>query len=406
MTNIQISLPRLHPAQQQILREARKFNVVCCGVRFGKSKLGIRIGADLLLKGYPVAWFSPTYKMMEEVWTEFKSRLMPIVTEKDEQQHRLVLATKGVMDFWSLDSADTPRGRKYKAALIDEASIVPKLKYAWENVILARLTDYGGDAWFFSTPKGMGYFYELYNMGANNADWASWRFPTSANPYIPKTSIETARKTMSDMAYRQEYLAEFIADGSYFTNVSACATIDAPDTPAAHDGHTIYMGVDWGISNDFTVATLLCPQCNRVVDWFSTTGGTFMQQRARVTEYAKRWSVVGILPERNSIGYPNIEILFDDGLPIMNGSDNRLGFYTTALNKAGLIERLKLALEKDGLLVPSEYAMELNAFEITARDGSPPKFSAPDGQHDDRVISLALSVQAALSASGYGLGVL
>jgi hypothetical protein len=60
-----------HPAQEQIVREARRFNVLACGRRFGKTTLGLDVlitepgGA---LDGQPVAWFAPNSKLFNEVW--------------------------------------------------------------------------------------------------------------------------------------------------------------------------------------------------------------------------------------------------------------------------------------------------------------------------------------------------
>jgi hypothetical protein len=100
--------------------------------------MGIRLLGDTALAGYPVAWFSPTYKMLAEVWDEIKFRLMPAKSDISEQEHRLALVTGGVIDCWSLEAPDAVRGRKYKRAIVDEAAIVPKLRYAWENVIRTR----------------------------------------------------------------------------------------------------------------------------------------------------------------------------------------------------------------------------------------------------------------------------
>ena len=52
--------------------------------------------------------------------------------------------------------------------------------------------------------------------------------------------------------------------------------------------------------------------------------------------------------------------------------------------------RLALALEKKELQLPVEYADEMRAFEVTVM-ATNPKFGAPSGQHDDRVISAALA---------------
>jgi hypothetical protein len=74
----------------------------------------------------------------------------------------------------------------------------------------------------------------------------AWSLPSSVNPFLPPSEIEEARKSLPEMTFRQEYLAEFIsADGAVFRNVDAVLT--APESvPADHKGHFLVAGVDWG----------------------------------------------------------------------------------------------------------------------------------------------------------------
>jgi hypothetical protein len=53
MPTIQLELPRPHPAQARIIREARRYNVVCCGRRRGKTTLGMDRVIRLALDGRP-----------------------------------------------------------------------------------------------------------------------------------------------------------------------------------------------------------------------------------------------------------------------------------------------------------------------------------------------------------------
>src|SRR5215831_1515718 len=111
----------LHEGQQLIVRQARRFNVIACGRRFGKTLLGIDRAIETALQGYPVAWFSPTYKMLSDAWRELKNLAAPLQHKINEPQHRLELPSTpdsgwgevGLIDGWSLDSPDTARGRKY-----------------------------------------------------------------------------------------------------------------------------------------------------------------------------------------------------------------------------------------------------------------------------------------------------
>lgn len=91
-TAVNIALPRPHAAQYRVLAGVRRFSVVCCGRRWGKTTLGIdRIVGPATLERGPVGWFSPTYKMLSDTWREVRRTLIPVTERKDETEHRLEL---------------------------------------------------------------------------------------------------------------------------------------------------------------------------------------------------------------------------------------------------------------------------------------------------------------------------
>jgi hypothetical protein len=395
-----VELPELHPNQARVKAEAARFNVVDCGRRFGKTVLAQDLLADTVLEGKPAAYFAPTYKMLTDVWRTTCNTLRPIATRVAASEHRIDIITGGSLDMWSLDSPDAPRGRMYQRVVIDEAAIVPGLENAWQAAIRPTLADMEGDAWFFSTPKGRNYFYRLWRRGGNESGWRSWQFPTHANPSIKRSEIEAMRAELPERTYQQEVEAAFLEDaGGVFHNVRACATLTAPDDPAAHKGHAIVIGCDWAKSQDFTVLTALCRECARVVDWdrFNQIDYTF--QRARLAGMVARWPESQVLPERNSIGEPNIEMLRAENMPVMRGPDSKPGFMTLPTTKPMLVESLVLAIERGELRIPTDYADELESYEIEVGDSGRPRYGSPEGQHDDRVISLALAWYAASRVS-------
>jgi phage terminase large subunit-like protein len=112
------------------------------------------------------------------------------------------------------DRPDTLRGVSLTYAVLDEvADIKPE---AWEQVIRASLSDKKGRALFIGTPKGRNWFYDTFKLGENETDpdWKSWHFTTQDNPLIDPTEIESAKKTLSTFAFKQEYMASFSNAGS------------------------------------------------------------------------------------------------------------------------------------------------------------------------------------------------
>lgn len=210
---IQLRLNSLHSNQQKALNEAKRFNTLKAGRRFGKTTFAEELllcpddPTNGALNGFPVAYFAPTYKMLMEVWRSLIDILYEITESKNEQEKRIEIYGGGVIDFWSLEDPNSIRGRKYKRVVLDEVEVARLLKEAWENVIRPTLTDLKGDAWFLSTPKfGSTYFKKLCKI--QDEQWMNWTFTTYDNPFIDPEEIDSAREQLDEATFRCEFLAE------------------------------------------------------------------------------------------------------------------------------------------------------------------------------------------------------
>ena len=196
-----IKLPIPHEAQQKVVNEAKRFNVLDCGRRWGKTLLSARIMIKAAHNGGPVGYFAPTYKLLEGTFQEVYKRVEPMVTRKHENQF-IELVGGGSIEFWSLERPNAGRSRKYKVVVIDEAAFVKDLWIAWTESIRPTLTDLKGSAWFMSTPKGKNDFFKLYQRGKTGEEnWQSWQMPTSTNPFIDISEIKDAQKDLPELAF-------------------------------------------------------------------------------------------------------------------------------------------------------------------------------------------------------------
>lgn len=398
---VDIHLPTLHPAQAAIRQSPARFKVGNCGRRFGKTDSAIDEQAIYLVHGKRCAYMMPSYKQGEDVWQSYKRVLEPIILHKDETNRRLETITGGVFEMWSLDSEKTAqniRGRKYHHIVVDEAAVIPNLKDIWDAVIRPTLSDYRGKAVFYSTPKGLNDFHHFYQRGQDplQKDWQSWTFPSSANPHIPIEEIQAAKRELPAIVFQQEYLAEFVTDGSgVFRGVAKVATAPFNAQPTA--GMKYVCGIDWGRSFDFTVIVVFCVDTMQMVaiDRFQQIDYHF--QRERLKAMIQRWNPVMNLVETNSIGEVNIEELRRDGIDVT-------GFTTTGISKPPLIEELAIAIEKGKITIQPDPVLlnEMAAFTMSRTATGRPQYSAPSGGHDDTVIALALAYDAALRNQSSG----
>lgn len=379
MLKMQIELDAPHAGQQRVIDEAKRWNVLQCGRRFGKSSLGQNLVIDTAIHGNPAAWFAPTYKLLSEVWRESKRLLAPARPTINEQEKRIRLPTRGVIDFWSLDQPDAGRGRKYKRVVIDEAGIVRNLESAWQEAIRPTLTDLRGDGWFLGTPKGHNFFHRLYARGqSGELDWASWRMPTSANPYISKDEIEAARRDMPPAAFNQEFMGIPAADGGNPFGLDAIAKC----VTALSDAPAVAYGVDLAKSEDWTVVCGLDASGTACVleRWQSD----WKQTRSRVLDIV---GDIDALVDSTGVGDPIVEDMH-------RVRSNVRGFKFTAPSKQQLMEGLSASIHRREVGFPDGWLRhELDSFEYEYRTGGGVRYSAPAGTHDDGVCALALANQ-------------
>ena len=350
--------------------------------------MGTDLAVDIsAIHGYPVGWFSPTYKLLIEVWAEIVEALKPVTVRKNVQERRIETINGGLVEMWSLDDPDAGRGRKYMRAIVDEAAMVRDLYGIWNAALRATLVDMRGDAWFLSTPKGHNGFWQLFQNGQDDqqSEWASWVRPTLSNPYIDPGEVEAARLALPDRVFRQEFLAEFIDDaGGVFRGVMQAAT--ATEQSGRITGHDYVIGVDWGKHNDFTVLAVVDMTTNELcyLDRFNQID--YAVQTSRLKALASRFQPVTVTAESNAMGEPIIEQLQRDGLPVQ-------AFKTTNATKTAVIDALAMAFEQGAIRILNDPVLvgELQAYEMERLPSGMLRYSAPEGMHDDTVIALALA---------------
>lgn len=402
MTEITVSLPAPHAAQRQIIAESKRFSVLACGRRWGKTTLGIDRLVEPTLNGFPCAWLAPSYKSLSESWREIQNALQPVVDGRNNAEHRLELAGGGSVTMWSLDGQDTSdlaRGRAYKCVVVDEAAIVPGLLDIWERVIRPMLADYRGDAWFLSTPRGMNDFKTLYDRGQDpeREDWASWCMPTASNPFIDPAEIEAARRDMTAAAFGQEFMAEFQSwEGAVFRKILEAAILAPQAGPQRLTSDEFVIGCDWGKMRDYTVFVVYNRTKRAAVYAERSNKVDYQVQADRLAQLSSIWRPTSILTEMNSIGTPIFESLQRRGLPVR-------GFTTTNQSKARIIEALALSFEKQEIKIINDPVLiaELQAFAAVPLPSGMTRYEAPAGGHDDFVMALALAYEAARRGS-YG----
>ena len=374
----------LHPAQFAIHQVQSRFKVVSAGRRFGKTRLAVMECINTANERGRAWWVSPTYKTSEVGWRPLRQMARRIpgadIRLGDKQ---IILPGGGSVEVRSADKPDNLRGEGLDYVVMDECAFMQR--EVWTEAIRPALSDRLGKALFISTPKGRNHFWEMYQRGINGEEgWRSWTFPTSANPFIAKSEIEAAKRDLPEMIFRQEYLAEFIDDsGGVFRRVQEAAILEPREY---EQGKQYVAGVDVAASVDFTVVTVLDAESKEMVymDRFNRVDYPVLINRLESVYH--RYHLTSMVVESNSIGRPVIDELVSRGL-------NIVPFTTTSATKQSIIQNLQAAFENGQIRVINDPVLvgELLSFESKRNASGGFSYSAPDGMHDDCVMSLAIA---------------
>jgi len=219
---IRLVVKEPHKAQYRVIDNRKRFNILACGRRWGKTTLVEYLIAEIMEEGLPIGYFTPTYKLQEQVWRDFKKTFEPIIVKKNESTRACQLKTGTWVEFWSMEDPKAGRSRKYRRVIIDEASMTDNLEECWTLAIRPTLIDYKGDAYLMSSPSSRDhFFYTLFERGADDKfiDYKAFQFPSWSNPIISKSEIEAMRGEYigQEARFNREIGAEFVAlEGDLF----------------------------------------------------------------------------------------------------------------------------------------------------------------------------------------------
>jgi hypothetical protein len=386
-----------HPAQRAIMDDSRRFRVVACGRRWGKSEMCAHLAFQRAIEdpGAVVWWVAPTFDMANDYGFD---KIAPLLSPefldgppKRTKPRKIRFANGSELSFRSAEREDSLRGGGVDLLVIDESGAIPER--AWTDELRPALSDTLGDMIAIGTPKGRNWFWRWFQRGqtpGEHADVASWRAPTAQNPHVPDGEIDSARGDLPERVFQQEYLAEFLDDaGGVFENVREhVEEYDLPVSFSASAGSPFGIGVDFARHEDWTVIVAI-DAAGRVVAFERFQGTSWTRVQSAVERVAAQYApnVVALDATRDNKVVSDLE---DAGV-------NVSAVTFSAKRKKTLIENLITELESGGLTLPaseSELLAELEAFEYDMTETGNVRYAAPSGMHDDCVDALALAADA------------
>jgi hypothetical protein len=388
---------------------------VAAATKFGKTLAGATALSKLNLRSNRIKtrWIAPIYRQSLLGMDYFNSLLPPDPHSKFKPGQMIIDMpfAHNTMEFWHGQSPFDLEGAAINGDVLDECAKMKEQVYISERTTKTRTK---GPGLFISTPLGKNWFYTKCMEAKEHQEWSIKRGDhpskifiaarTIDNPYIDKEVIAQAQHDLPDRLFRQHYLAEFIDDGTVFTNIMECVytdklLVDGAKQSWYHDTaktRNVVIGADWAKTQDYTVFIAVDLETHEVVGFNRFHRIPYTEQIRKLALFARKFGCVEIAyHDKTGVGSA-----IDDHLAYLPISYQGITF-TNAL-KNDMVARLMTSLEQKLIRFPfwQEMIKELMQYEIKTTITGLPTYSAPSGKHDDIVCSLMLANMALLEYGG------
>jgi hypothetical protein len=406
---IEYNRPWLYPKQKAAMFTPKRISLIESSTKAGKTFSAIVwLHEEALRLGKPGRhfwWVAPITAQAEIAFTRMVRGLPPGTFNawRGKGSQRIVLLNGAIISFHSGDHPDALYGEDVWGVVVDEASRVKE--GAW-HAIRTTMTKTQGRVRIIGNVKGRrNWFYMMARKAEKGEDPDShyakitWRDAVEAK-ILRQSEIDSVQKSMPDVIFRELYLAEAGDDSG---NPFGLDKLRSCYMNGLSGGEPRWWSWDLAKSQDWTVGVALDDE-GRVCRFHRFQAPTWDQtEKIIVSETDSAPSYV----DSSGVGDPIVERL------IREGGSNFEGFKFTTQSKQQLMEGLMAAVHKSEIRIPApdhmpastddpvHLALELESFEYEQSPNGHVRYSAPEGQHDDAVMALAMVVARRQAGGGF-----
>lgn len=253
----------LHNKQKEVITNNRRYKLLNWGRRSGKTTVvGYEIFTTLWNEEGLVSYFAPTFSDARDIaWDIYKEILEPITVKTNESLLEIeVKNSKGTtstlrMYGWeAVKNRDKGRGVENNLVVLDEVAFFPMFQDKFDKVIEPTLLTTKGRLIMCSTPNGFNHFYELAQKAQGDSDWFYSHATSYDNPFNDFDELERLKRTKTDDAFSQEYLADFRKmQGLVYKEFDRNRHVY---TDKVFNTVDVLVGIDWGWTNPAAIVKI------------------------------------------------------------------------------------------------------------------------------------------------------
>ncbi len=207
------------PWQKEVFFEnTARFTTIEKGRRVGFTKGIANATIEWLLEGKKVLWVDTITSNLQRYYERYflpELKALPKELYKFHAQDKKLSIGEGYLDMRSAERPENIEGFGYDIVILNEAGIILKEAYLWDNAIRAMLLDNPKSRAFIGgVPKGKNRFYDLAKRGiSGDKDWKNYQISSFNNPLLKKEQIDEMVAELGGIdsdVVRQEIYGEFL----------------------------------------------------------------------------------------------------------------------------------------------------------------------------------------------------
>ena len=376
--------------QWQYFNLSSRHTVGVIGRQYGKSTLAmLRMVRKLLAK--PAGnhyWVSPIVPQARVQFERFLALYHQFISKHNKSHMECRLINGAWTHFKGSDNPTSLKSDTLTSGTLDECGTMHQS--VWPEVVRPMLAVNQGGCDFTGTPKGKNWFHMLAENAKLGGEWSFHHAPSNKSPFFSQAEFESIKASTVEAIFRQEYLAEFVDEGSeVFRSFRECIKGELEGPQA---GRLYVMGVDIAKHVDWTVITVWDVERRHMVGFERFNQVDWSLIEARIMETSRKYNRALIRLDATGVGDPVYDRLTRNGA-------NVTPIKITAPVKSHLIESLIMGIEKREISFPHipELVNELSIFSASKTPSGHIKYEAPPEYHDDIVLSMALAVSELIS---------
>lgn len=375
---------------------------------------GKTVWAELILLEYLLqknrfsAYISPTFALGRQVYKNIVKLLESTNFIYKANSTTLTIETifGSTLQFFSVDAYTSIRGNTITGILIcDEAAyyptVLPNGEQIWDNVIMPITKAKCSHVVFISTPHGKsGFFYEMYQraLECEKEGKRTYRQITRTimdDNLVSEEQRNEIRKTISDLAYRQEFMCEWIDDAnSVFTGFAACFKDYEYDTKQKQWG-----GIDLNsVGTDDTVLTFINEK--QQTKQYIIKGATMNEKYDKIAYYINNAkNLKYVYCETNGVGAP----IYEEIKKRLRIKHKLMEWTTTNNSKVDIIDALEVEIQNERIdfeETNETLFKQFSTFGYTLTKTKKVSYAATGANHDDCVMSMAICLRAKQDCKG------